>query len=342
MVAGVSIVATVFFLNYTRGSSISGQNTLLLPGLMKQATQISKITIQDRDQTLTLERGKDYWQIVEKNNYPVLTAKIDEFLYSLADMRIIEPKTSDPNKYGQLDLNDITDNNSKAVLVTVQDGQQKDIVKLIIGRRQGIKINDEYTERLFVRKAGDPQTWLVQGLLPLTNDFKDLVEQPLLGLVDSNQIKRLTINKHSINNIVIAKSTPEQEDFVLQTAVNKPAMTLNIDTINSLPFEIAELEYTDVIPASKLQLDWSQAIHADLQTFLGVNLELNAVKQDGKVYAKVKAQALEQTSEELKQKVQAFNATHGAWYFELNDQVYKLLNSQNSDFLKQLEEHKPA
>lgn len=334
VVTGVSVAATVILLNYARPGGISGHNKPLLPDLLKTTSHITKLIIQDHDQTMTLVRGKEYWEIVEKNNFPVLHDKVEELLYSLADMRIVEPKTTNKNLYAQLDVNDVGENNSKAVLVTLQNQQQQDVTKLIIGKRQGLKVGEEYTERLFVRKAGDAQTWLVQGLVPLTNDFKDLVEQPLLGLVDSNQIKRVVITKPDAEPIVIAKTTPEQEDFALQTAVTKPSMVLDLDAVNTLPFEIVETEYDDASLQSQHNIDWSKGVQAQIQTFVGVNVNMDVVQQNGKVYAKVLASTADQSSDEIKNDVKKFNAMHAQWCYELPEQFYKMIAVSNADFLK--------
>lgn len=333
----ICAVPVVLILLKTSGSTIMSKDTLFLPNLLKNKQQIAKLIIQDHDRTLTLQRANDTWQIVERNNYPVLHDKVEELLYGLADLRIVEPKTTNSQLYGQLDVNDISDSGAKSILITVQDSEQHDLAKVIIGKREGLQLGEDYSEHIFVRKADDTQTWLVQGLLPLSNDIKDWVEQPLLGLVDSSKVKKIIVSKTDGNKLTISKTIPEQEDFILETAVQQPGMTLDVDSINTLPFEVAELEFEDVLLAADQNIDWSSSITAELETFPGVTVALNFVQRDGVVFAKAQATAAPDATADVQQQVSKFNAEKETWVYKLPADFYKTITVNNTDFLRTAE-----
>jgi len=316
-------------------STIPKKNALFLPNLLKKSDSISRLIIQDQQGTLTFEHSNNTWKILEKNNFPVLHDKVEELLYSLADLKIVEPKTASPEFFSSLDLEDVDQPNSKSLLVTVQDDQKHDLAKIIIGKREGLRVGEDYTENICVRMAGDYQTWIVQGTLPISSDFKDWVDQPLLGLIDADQLKQVSIINTNGEKVVIEKSTPEQEDFELLTAKDKPGMTLNIDTINTLPFEVAEIEFDDVLFAANQNVDWSKSLKADLETFSGIKIALEVVKQDGIIYSKVMAKSIDDSNEDLKQLAAAYNDSKQQWYYKLSQHAYDELTISNADFYKQ-------
>lgn len=328
-------VIPVIFIALRGGiSSITGKNEPFIPGLLKNPDHITKVIIEDFSQKLTLQKIDGKWLLLERNNYPVLTDKVEDLLYSIADLRIVEPKTNNRAFFKQLDVNDITEPNSQAVFVLIQDDNGQDVAKFYVGKREGVRLGEEYLEHIFVRKVDDDQTWLVQGVVPISNDFRDWLEQPLLGLIESDQIKRVAIQRPKFERVIITRAKQDQEDFVLETVHAKRGMVLDLDTVNTVPFEIAELEYNDVVPAERVNAEWDNCITATLETFPGINVVLNIIKHDNKVLAKVQANASDEVSTELRSKVQAFNNNKKSWVYELSPEIYKSIALSNEDFLK--------
>ncbi len=317
------------------GIAFDTKHKKLLPGLLKQREQIALVSLQSHNQTLTLQKQDGVWGILENNNYPVISEKVDDLLFSLANLRIIESKTAKPEFHEQLDLNDITEPQSNAWLVTVQNTNGADIAKIYVGKRESVRLREEFLEHIFIRHAGEDQTWLVQGNLPLSTDFKEWVEQPLLGIVDSEQVQRLSINVPSGSNIVISKTSPEQEDFIIETAQIKASKgsILDINTVNTLPFDVAELEFNNVVLSETADIDWSNSIVATLDTFPGVQVLLNVLKHDGKFYAKVQAAAAAESSDIIQNNVKAFNDSKQRWVFEVSNQFYNTITIANNDSL---------
>lgn len=314
--------------------SIANDASVFLPDLLRHTDEITKIIMQDHNNTLTLQKNNGSWQMLERNNYPVLSDKVEDLLLSLGELRIIEPKTAKPEFYEQLDVNDIKDANSKAVLITILNSKNEELTNLYVGKREGLRIGEEYHEHIFIRKAGDEQTWLVEGILHLSNDFRDWVEQPLLGVVDADQVRSLEIIKPKTSTVRIYKNQFEQEDFILEASASKAGMTLDIDSINALPFEVAELEFENVIPAENIVLDWDKSISANLETFPGVKVLLNVIKQGSKVFAKVQANASHDASDEVFNKVEAYNKAKQDWVFEVPAEFYYRVTIAKNEFLK--------
>lgn len=313
--------------------TIESKHKKFFPVLLKQREQVAVVILQGHGQTLTLQKQNGVWGILENNNYPVITSKVDDLLFSLADLQIIEPKTARPEFHEQLDVNDVNEPQSNALLLTVQNAKGADIAKIYVGKRESVRLGEEFQEHIFIRRAGEDQTWLVQGVLPVSTDFKEWVEQPLLGIVDSDQVQRLSINIPTVSNIVISKATAEQEDFVIESAQIKAIKghTLDLDTVNTLPFEVAELEFNNVLVSDAASLDWGNSVVATLETFPGVQVSLNVLKHDDKVYAKVHATASENAPETVQNTVKTYNASKQPWIFEVSKQFYNTITVSSND-----------
>ncbi len=307
---------------------------LFLPNLLKNHAQISQIILENDKHTVTIARGTDSWQIVEHGNFPVLREKVEELIFALADLEIIEPKTTNPEYYKQLGVEDISKADADTTQITILDDQQNTLAKVLIGIHEGLTTGEEYQEFICVRKVDDPQTWLVQGTLPFSLDFGDWVEQPLLGIIDTDQIKALSVLQPKADKVVISRANSQQEDFTLSTLKPKKGRTLDLDAVNTLPFTVAELEFIDVIPANTTTIDWQSAVQAKLESFTGVTIALNIIKQHDKVLAKVSAIAAQGAPEDIQTKVKDFNNAKQAWLYELPEDFYHEITTSNAEFMK--------
>lgn len=309
-------------------------NGLFLPGLLKEHEQIAQVVIENGQHKLTIIRGVDNWQIAERGNYPVLREKVEELLFALADLEIVEPKTANPENFKQLGVEDIETAPLTTTQISVLDKQNNTLAKVIIGNHEGMANGDDYQEFICIRKAGDLQSWLVRGTLPFSVEFSDWVEQPLLGLIEAEQLKLLSVLKPKNDKVIISRKSSKQEDFTLSSFKPKKGRTLDLDAVNTLPFTVAELEFIDAIPSTTQGIDWQNSVQARLETFAGITIGLSLIKQDDKVLAKVSASAAVDAPRDVQAKVEAFNALKSPWYYQLSEEAYNEITAGNSTFMK--------
>lgn len=297
------MLALVYF--YFNTDSVIGgtERNLLLPDL--NAHRVSKLVVKDHDTKFTFYKDGKTWRILEKNGYPVLTDRIEEILYGLADMRIVEPKTSNPANYATLGVNPVSEDDSKAIELIATDENGIEQVHLIVGKRDELKV--------FVRRPEELQAWLAYGFVDLSSDFRDWVRQPLLGLADEDQVNKVEIMQPTGEKLVIAKESVDAEDFQITDLVLQQQESLDLDAINSLPYALAEIEYIDVMPANSLDIDWSKALSVNLTTFNGKTTHLMLKKSEGQTFAMV--------------------AENNDWCFRVPDHTYALVSVDKNDFL---------
>lgn len=309
----------------------ANKQQLFQPGFLNKADQISKIIIQDSVQIITLQKEQGSWYVLERNRYPVISSNVDDLLYSLASLKIVEAKTSNKDYYQQLNVSDLSEPESQAVLISVIDKYNDVVLKMYVGKKEPVYSGENYDEHVFVRRANDAQTWLLQGTVSLSTQVRDWVEQPLLDILDTNEIKSVEIINDK-SNIKIAKTSKADEDFSLKDIQQSKEMVLDLDTINAIPFEIAELEFNDVQIATN-NLDGNKLI-ATLETFDGIKIQLEFYKTNDKILAHVFANHTVDASPEIQNKVDKFNAKKKGWLFELSPEIYQELSLNNDDFFK--------
>lgn len=329
----IAIPLILSFMNFG-GSANKHKNEVLFVELSKNIDKVASVTIKNQEQSLTLVRNETGWGLQDRNNFPVETAQVQELLAAIASLKIVEAKTENSLLYDQLDLADLSKPNSKAWQITLADADNNEVASFLIGKREAFQVEEKFSERIFVRKTAEQQSWLVQGVLPLHMNISDWLDQPLLDLLDTAQIKKVIMNKFGDQPFTIVKADIEQEDFILENEPTKLGMKLDVDAVNAMPFEVAELEFIDVLPADQRQLDWSKSLSARIETFPGLALDLNIVQDEDKVYAKFVAKADDLSSDEVKQQAATFNTATQNWYYNLTPELYNSIALSATDFLQ--------
>lgn len=131
---------------------------LLLPDLKGQLNDVRRVVVTGPGNVViaTLERGTDLWTIAERNNYPADVGKIRKNLLALAEARIVEEKTSNPEFYERLGVQDLADEGAGGVQLTLTG--ETELASVIIGKAQAGSPDYSYA-----RRTGEAASWLVTG-----------------------------------------------------------------------------------------------------------------------------------------------------------------------------------
>ena len=216
---------------------------LLLPDLKGQLNDVRRVVITGPGNVViaTLERGDDLWTIAERNNYPADVGKIRKNLLALAGARIVEEKTSSPEFYERLGVQDLADEGAGGVQLTLTG--ENALASVIIG--QAPSGSSDYS---YARRTGETTSWLITGQFDLGKTGGEWLDR-LITDIPAERIASVTI------------SHPGQETLRLSA----PAGTADSDSPNGpAAFEVAgvpagrELSYPGVANGTAASL-------ADLQ-----------------------------------------------------------------------------
>ncbi|MGH7060389.1 MAG: DUF4340 domain-containing protein [Stellaceae bacterium] len=185
------------------------------------------------------------WTVVEKGNYPAAPGKVRRLLLGLAELTLVEPKTTRPELFGRLDLDDPS--NGKSTLVALQDRTGKAVAELIVGKMRHDRLGGG-NDAVYLRKPREDQTWLARGSLDLPPAMVDWLDRRIIDLpaarIDSVSLTAfdgavLALRRDPADGKFVVADPPEGAKFK-DAAVAAPAAAL------------AGLDLDDVKPAAAL------------------------------------------------------------------------------------------
>jgi hypothetical protein len=168
---------------------------LMFPDLAPKLTQASKIEITHQGKQTVIEKRPDGgWGIAAMHDYPVQETKLRAMLTGLTELRLTEPRTSDPAQFSRLGVDDPNTATSSADLLRVVDATGKPILAVIVGHRR-VRSQANVPEDVYVRRPDDTQSWLAEGSLQvdadpalwLDRDIMNISHDRIAGVVVGDQ-----------------------------------------------------------------------------------------------------------------------------------------------------------
>jgi hypothetical protein len=255
----------------------------MFPDMRARVNDANEIKVSHQSETVTVVRRDHSWVVLEKSNYPAAEDRVRQYLIGLAQLRRLEPKTRNPERYVELGLDDIGEKNTKSAHVSVTDSDGGKIADLIVGDRRPAK-SDPSKSELFVRVQDDPQSWLVEGKLPNYYTTTDWLDKTILKL-DRKRIREVKIIHEDGEEVAMRRQDKTANDFQLLN-VPKQAKVKSTFSINSIANAFADLTLDDVLPQTEKKIATGTGLRAELTTFDGLRIIMETVKNDDDTYAR--------------------------------------------------------
>jgi|GEM_PF-1555689 len=248
LIGGVIVIKNIYkkHSNYTHNDI----SKLFLKNLNSNdaINKVKKIQIDFNAEKLTIvENSDNKWIIVEKGNYPALEQKVKELVFDLADLKIIESKTTKVENFAALQLEDININ-KQVTRIVLLDANNQEIDSVYIGKREFVASpNAENQAHIFVRKPKEMQAWLVSGKLSESFALKDLVQQPVLSvdLAAVSQVELSKVKQPQKSFIKIARNLTTKELNLLEVPPRYQVKEQYI--VDNIVQQFAYLNYEDVL-----------------------------------------------------------------------------------------------
>jgi hypothetical protein len=172
---------------------VTGQK--VFPALEGRSGNVHQVVLAQGDKTITLKKNDDgkSWGIVERGGYPVDAKKVREIVVKLSQAELIEPKTSDPKRYKQLELGDPKAKESESRLVRLADKAGKAIAEVVVGKQRYAAFGTGQSGT-YLRKPDDAQTWLAKLDLKAPMDVSDWVD-PVFFRIAKDDIKSIVVRE---------------------------------------------------------------------------------------------------------------------------------------------------
>ena len=163
---------------------------------------------------MTLARDKEAWSLADRGGYPAKADAVRALLVKLAQAELVESKTSNKERYAQLELEDPAGQGRQvAPACGSLDDKGAPIAEAIVGKKRfdafGASKGGTY-----VRKPGDAQTWLSNADLDVSLAVRDWVQPGLLDLAAA-KIAKVTIEMPGEEPLVIERDGTDANKHTL-------------------------------------------------------------------------------------------------------------------------------
>ncbi len=154
-------LAVAAVLSGRTGVSANAMNEKLFPGLGDAAASAASIKIESPTVYVTLNKdASGAWVVADRSNYPANAEGVRALILSMQQLDLIERRTADPARHAALELTTGQAGNGHAVTVT--DASGKVLAAMVAGKVQ-TRAAGTTPGTLFVRRAGEDQTYLARG-----------------------------------------------------------------------------------------------------------------------------------------------------------------------------------
>jgi hypothetical protein len=291
-------------------TSVAG-GSLMFPDLTAHLADAARIEITHQGATIALLRLGDKpeapWGLEQRGNYPVQPTKLRGMLTALTELRLVEPRTSDPAMFDRLGLADTDHKDSTADLLRVFDGGGKPIAELLVGHRR-VRTQGNGPDQVFVRRPGELQTWLAEGSLQVDADPQLWLDRDIMN-IDHSRIAGVVVHRGNTELDFAAKDGK----LVMTAPANPPPLEdYKLDDLNR---GLELLTFEDVTPdkaaaASKV----GDPIGASVFTTTdGLKVNVTVLKGDKDIWARFSAEG----GDKAKDEAAKLNAKWSGWTFQL-------------------------
>jgi hypothetical protein len=175
LIAALVVLAAALYLGSRRNAGEpSAEGKPFLPQVATALGTVTEIDLQKGAATpaVTLHRVGEQWSVAQRGDYPADASKIHKLLLSLADAKIVEEKTSNPENFAAIGVDDPASPTAAGTQITLltKDGKHTVIVGKPIG------------EGNFARRGGENRTFTVQPGITADVEPKAWIDSRLLDV----------------------------------------------------------------------------------------------------------------------------------------------------------------
>jgi hypothetical protein len=264
-----TVAAVVAVMRQPEATILRSAGEPAFPALREQPDAVTKAIVRTPDEQITLVReAPGRWITPERYGYPVSTDAVRSLIIEIADMRLVEAKTSRPERYDRLELNDLDAKGASSRLVRLEDAKGNVLAEAIFGKQRQ-RLTGLQSSGIYLRRPGEAQSWLASGGPQIQASVQDWLETTIVDL-PADGLKRIEIRPQDGEAYTLAR---EAESGQLQLSDLREGEQLKQDDKpGQLARTFSGLSLSDVKPADEIA--WPrEATRVEVETLGGLQLE---------------------------------------------------------------------
>ena len=267
----------------TSAADASSDSALLFPALEERINDVARVEVVDKDGSFEVAREGETWGMPSKGGYPIDFSKVKQLVVAISELEKLEKKTKTPEKFAQLGVEDVDAPDAESKLVRLKAADGGELASVLIGDTRS---GGRGQPSLYVRKAGDDQSWLVEGRVfiePAGNWLEKTVAE-----IGFERMSGATITHPTGEVVRISRTSPDETDFALQDLPEGRELRY-AGVASGVARALQRLTLEDVKPADEFQFDALGTYVSEFTTWDGLRVTVRAVDVDEKSYLKLEA-----------------------------------------------------
>ena len=300
----IALLAVVLFFASVLTKSpppvITGSGEKVFPELLNRANDATYVKIERQSETTTLVKVGSTWKIKEKGQYPADLEKVRELVLGVAGLLFVEPKTSKPENYAKIGLQDVHESGATGTQLSITDGSDKQLVDFIVGNSRPARADNSQSE-YYIRIKDNPQSWLAQGKLPTQWNTTNWLDTLVLEL-SRERIQKVVVTHKDGEIVSIHREDSSARDFTLDKLKEGEEIKAAFE-VNNIATSFTTMRFDDVKTNSEADLQKPDFV-ALLTAFDGLEIQLEVFKLDDKnLLSRLKASFNEAVAQASQEKV---------------------------------------
>ncbi|HEX9703083.1 MAG TPA: DUF4340 domain-containing protein [Rhodospirillales bacterium] len=287
-VATVVAVAAATVAIQNRGTApVAGIGERVFPGLIDHVNEVASMIVDYGQGRLTLEHGKSGWTVKENDDYPARAVKVRQVILGIAELKLLEPKTTKKENFSKLDLDDPAAKGARSKRVQLFDRERKLAADIVIGKRR-LALPGSTQGGIYLRRPDETQTWLAAGGPEVSDERRDWLERKIID-IDGKRVKRVVIRHPDGEMVSVTKASPEAVAFTLDNVPADKKVT-GPAGVNYVGGALHNLQLDDVKKLTE-SFDASATVTAEITTFDGIVVNVLVTERGGKKWMRLDASA---------------------------------------------------
>ncbi len=317
-----------------KAPQVSLEKQLLFPDFETHINNVNSITIQDHNTSVKLELRDNNWVVSNMDGYPALFNRVRAALIGLSQLLVVDKKTTDPELYSELGVENIDVADSGSMLMNIIEKSGQSPVSLIVGHPRQSASNKP---GIYVRLSDSDQALLVEGRLDISANPVDWINRELFD-IPPQAIKRVTIVATDGSEFSIYKDKEEQADFTASDPnINKQSSAKII--INRIATGLEKMRADGVNSAGNFTFA-ENTIKTTYETFDGIIIKVKLEQVDKKFYANFEfayqppesadvpvTDKGENSEPSPQQLVEQMNSSLSSWVYQIPDYKFEAMTS---------------
>ncbi len=303
------------------------------PALAEAVNDIARIDVTTPDGRFSLSRTAERWGLDQKDSYPAAFDKVKSAIVAVADLKLIEPKTSDPERYARLDLGPPGEGDSGSRRLVFRTAGGKTLADVLIGRANPELFGADGAGT-YIRRGEEAGTWLARGEVAVGEEPLDWVGREIVDY-GQEHIRRVSLRNPGGETFAIARNARGDRNFALLDIPAGRRMK-NDDEANPLGGVLWKMQFDDVRAAAGQ--DWPAARWiARYSAWDGFRVRIEVAKIGEDHWGRFRASVDEGTEpdkrEAARKTADGINARVAGWSYMLTAGDSEKLTSRIEEYL---------